>query len=205
MIFAVDSSALVLLLNPSANPPDDPSKGKPVEFARERVEHFLAALTATDTLIVPTPVMAEALVRAGEGAPALLEQLGNQARVKVRAFGLRAALETAIMTRHATVAGDKRGGSKEAWQKVKFDRQVVAIARVERADRIFADDRGLVRFAKQLGSDVFSTWELPVPEAARNLFTNAGLAPDGTGSAGPLTVVQLHTPRAIQLDHDTEG
>ena len=69
MILAVDSSALALLVNPAANPPDDPATGKPVEHARERVEYFIASLTASDTMIIPTPVLAEALVRAEDGVP----------------------------------------------------------------------------------------------------------------------------------------
>ena len=100
------------------------------------------------------------------------------ARVKVRPFGELAAIETAVMTREAIQAGDKRGGSEAAWQKVKVDRQVVAVARVERATRIYADDRNLVAFAKRLGMDAFSTWDLPVPPVLDNLFTVAGVPMD---------------------------
>ena len=178
MILAVDSSALALLVNPAANPPDDPATGKPVEHARERVEYFIASLTASDTMIIPTPVLAEALVRAEDGGPGLLEALGGMARVKVRPFGELAAIETAVMTREAIQAGDKRGGSEAAWQKVKVDRQVVAVARVERATRIYADDHNLVAFAKRLGMDAFSTWDLQVPPVVDNLFTVAGVPMD---------------------------
>ena len=135
----------------------------PVDRARERVEHFITELASTDTMIIPTPVLAEVLVRAEEGGPGLLATIGGLARMKVRPFGERAAIETAHMTREAVIAGDKKSGSTEAWQKVKVDRQVVAVARVEGASRIYADDRGLVAFAKRLGMDVISTWDLPYP------------------------------------------
>lgn len=203
MIFAVDSSALVLLINPNANPPDDPATGLPTQHARERIEHFLSSLASTDTLIAPAPVVAEAMVRAGEGGPGLLEQLNSQARVKVRPFGVRAAIETAVMTAAAVSAGDKRSGSSEPWQKVKVDRQVIAIARVERADRIYADDRGLVRFARALGMDAFSTWDLAVPETVSNLFTAAGLPASGAGIPSDDNVVTLTSRRAVNLDDES--
>ena len=58
MILALDSSALVLLVNPAANPPDDLGTKQPVTDVRERVEFFIAGLTPADTLIVPAPVLA---------------------------------------------------------------------------------------------------------------------------------------------------
>ena len=175
MILAVDSSALALLVNPAASPPDDPSTGRPVDRARERVEHFIADLAASDTMIIPTPVLAEALVRAEDGGPGLLAAVAGLARLKVRPFGQRAAIETAQMTREAVAAGDKKGGSVQAWQKVKVDRQVIAIARVEGATRIYADDRGLISFAKRLGMDVVSTWDLPYPPPQQQqLFQDEG-------------------------------
>lgn len=185
MIFAVDTSALILLVNPAANPPVDPETKQPVTHARERVELFLAGLSAADTLVIPTPVLAEVLVGAEEGGPGLLEAISGMARLKVRPFGERAAVETAMMTRDAVNAGDKRGGSQAPWQKVKVDRQVIAVARVESAARIYADDRNLVEFARFLGMDVFSTWDLPVPDGVENLFTAAGVELDPQAAPDP--------------------
>ena len=183
MIVVVDSTALSLLVNPSANPPNDPSTGQPVTQARERVEHLIASLGANDTLVIPTPVLAEVLVRAEDGAPGVLEQLSALARVRIRSFDERAAIETALMTREAIQAGDKRGGSTAAWQKVKIDRQIIAIARTSNADRIYADDSGLVSFARRLGMDALSTWDLELPMMEANLFTATGLRADGSREA----------------------
>jgi hypothetical protein len=79
------------------------------------------------------------------------------------------------MTRKALLAGDKRSGSDAPWQKVKFDRQIIAIARVQAATRLYADDRDLVTFARRLGMDVFSTWDLPAPPRVDDLFTVSGV------------------------------
>ena len=185
MILAVDSSALALLVNPEATPPHDPDTGLLVERASERVRHFISGLSASDTLIIPTPVLAEALVRAEDGAPAVLEIISGLARVKVRAFGQRAAIETAFMTREAIAAGDKKAGAEAPWQKVKVDRQIIAVARVEGATRIYADDKGLISFARTLSMDVISTWDLPFPPPRQTgLFDNL--------------------PRAVPLEGDTE-
>ena len=218
MILAVDTSALILLVNPTADPPEDPDTQMPVTHARERVELFLAGLSAADTLIIPTPVLAELLVGADEGGPGVLEAISGMARVKVRPFGERAAVETAMMTREAIAAGDKRGGSQAPWQKVKVDRQVVAVARAEGATRIYADDHNLGEFARRLGMEVFSTWDLPVPEGVENLFTAAGIplepqtttavdadAPIVDSPAAQATATDAHRPRAINLDGDADG
>ncbi len=203
MILAVDSSALILLVNPAANPPDDPETGQPVVHARERVEMFLAGLSVTDTLIIPTPVLAEVLVGADDGGPGLLEAISGMARVKVRPFGERAAIETAMMTREAIATGDKRLGSQAAWQKVKVDRQVVAVARVENVARIYADDHNLIEFARRLGMDVVSTWDLPIPEGIENLFTAAGVSLDPQSAATiDEPILDAHNARVIDLGGD---
>lgn len=183
MIVTVDSSALAILINPAANPPIDPSTGKPLQHAKARVDRFVSELTRNDTFIIPTPVLAEVLVVAGDEAPAIHQALAGLARAKIRPFGERAAIETAYICREAKSAGDKRGGSTDPWQKVKFDRQIVAIARVEGSDAIFSDDQGLVTLASRLGMRTISTWDLPTPEEVSNLFTVSGLGDDGQGCA----------------------
>lgn len=176
MILVLDNSTLTLIVNPGARPPNDPSTGNPLSYAKERIEGLVGSLTSADTLVIPTPVLAEVLVQAGDGAPALLEKIQTLARLRVIPFDQRAAVETAFMEREARESGSKKGASGEPWQKVKFDRQIIAIARVAGADAIYSDDEKLSGFAKSVGMDVRSTWDLPVPDTARDLFAN--LSPD---------------------------
>ncbi len=183
MIILVDSTSLALLINPDANPPTDPNTGEPVKFAKERIELLIASLTPQDTLVVPTPVLAEVLVKAEDGGPELLQQISDLSRIRIVPFDTKAAIETAYMTREATQAGDKRSGSSQPWQKVKFDRQIVAIARSVGASKIYSDDEDMAKFAKKIGIEVTSTWDLPVPENAENLFTAFGLRSDGKNEA----------------------
>ncbi len=174
MIIVVDSTSLVLLINPDANPPTDPNTSEPLKFAKERVEFLISSLTSRDSLIVPTPVLAEVLVKAENGGPELLQQISDLSRIRIVPFDTKAAIETAYMTREATEAGDKKSGSDQPWQKVKFDRQIIAIARAAGASKIYSDDEDLAKFAKKIGIEVISTWDLPVPAIEEDLLTPLG-------------------------------
>lgn len=221
MILAVDSTTAALIVNPASTPPTDPNTGQPVSDAAERVEHMISSLGPSDTLIIPTPVLSEVLVKAGDAAAAIVEFVTGLARVRIVSFDTRAAIEAAAMTQEAIAAGDKRSGSKKPWQAVKLDRQIVATARVAQATRLYTDDGELADFARLLGMEAVSTWELPLPPRESNLFTSVGLAAGGFGggetpkrSASPLPTVSgtqlpasallLTRPRrAVNLDDDS--
>lgn len=170
MILTLDNSTLTLVINPDARPPDDPDTGEPLKFAKERVEALVEGLTASDRLIIPTPVLAEVLVAAEEAAPEILNQLQSLARIQIVPFNQQAAVELAVMTRDALSLGAKKGASAEPWQKVKFDRQILAIARVTGSDAVYSDDSKLCGFAKSIGLHTRSTWELPLPEKEPDLL-----------------------------------
>ncbi len=67
------------------------------------------------------------------------------------------------MTRTALNAGDKRSGESAPWVKIKYDRQIVAIAKLAQADTIYTDDEGLRGFAEAQGLRVIKLAELPLP------------------------------------------
>lgn len=73
------------------------------------------------------------------------------------------------MTRAAIDRGDKRDGSDATWAKVKYDRQIVAIARVNSASAIYSDDVNLTSFARRGGLRVFSVADLPLPGSVSQL------------------------------------
>ena len=47
-----DASILLLLLDPDAGPPKDPQTGQPIENARERIEHLIAAFDRDRTKVL---------------------------------------------------------------------------------------------------------------------------------------------------------
>lgn len=170
MILTLDNSTLTLLINPGARPPEDPATGKPVTHAKERVEALIEGLASSDRLIIPTPVLAEVLVAAEDAAPDILNRMQTFARLQIVPFDQRAAVELAIMTRDAIKHGSKKGASDRPWQKVKFDRQIIAIARVTGSDHIYSDDTSLCDFARSVNVDARSTWDLPLSEKGPSLF-----------------------------------
>ena len=81
MRVVVDTSILLLFLRPSTPVPRD-RDGTPVpEHARDRVKYLIGRLEESNaTVVVPTPVLAEILVRATqEEARTILEQMNAAA------------------------------------------------------------------------------------------------------------------------------
>jgi hypothetical protein len=73
------------------------------------------------------------------------------------------------MTSAAIKAGDKLGGVTAGWQKVKFDRQIIAIARVQGANRIYSHDPDLKTLVGAAGPQVLALDDLPDPPAHAQL------------------------------------
>lgn len=164
MLVVLDAAILMLLIDADAPAPTDHSTGAPVNRCRERLEYLVKRFESEAIkALVPTPALAEVLVRASSAGPAIVEELSRLAVLRIVPFDTRAAIEFACMTREAIDAGDKKDGSMESWAKVKFDRQIIAIARVEGAQEIYTDDAGLRRFAQRFGFKVVGIVDLPLP------------------------------------------
>ena len=168
----LDATAFSLMVNPDARPPNDPTTGLPVARVRERFRFLEAeAQRQRQTILIPTPALAEVLVGLGDAGPAVLDRIMRSSHFKIAEFDTRAAVEVAAMTREAIRAGDKRGGSSSDWQKVKIDRQIIAIARVQGAERVYSDDSGVASFAAAISIPVVQTWTMPLPpEDAQGRF-----------------------------------
>ena len=170
MTVVFDATMLLLLLRPGVSPPFDPATGKPVAHAEERIAQLVSDLEkARVTIIVPTPALSELLVHAGSAGPEWVRQISRSAAFKLAPFDTLAAIEVAEMTRVAIAAGDKRSGASATWVKVKYDRQIVAIAKVAHADTIYTDDEGLRGFAEAQGLSVVKLAELPLPATRAQL------------------------------------
>ena len=127
----IDATNLLLMLRPGTHVPAGPD-GVPVDKPKERIEFLISKLDKEKAkIIIPTPALSEALVRAGPAAAQeIIEKLQKYSVFKIEPFDTRAAIEVAAMTRKALDGGNKRGKSGATWAKVKYDRQIVAIARV---------------------------------------------------------------------------
>lgn len=160
-----DATTLTLLLNPDARPPLDPRTKAPVEFAAERIDAFVERLSRDKRrVIIPTPVLAEVLVQLEEAGVAYVQRLQKMAAFEIVDFDVLAAVELSQMMKTALRTGDKKLGEAETpWQRIKIDRQIIAIARVKGAKVIFTDDGPLGRFAQRMDMVVLRLHTLPMP------------------------------------------
>ena len=114
----------------------------------------------------------------------IVEELQKHAVFSIEPFDTRAALEVSAMSRTALAGGNKKGKSTAPWQKVKFDRQIVAIAKVHGATEIYSDDDDIMALGGQAKIKVIRLSDLPLPpekeqldflmEAATLVETNPG-------------------------------
>ena len=119
---------------------------------------------AGERIVVPTPALTELLVKAGDAGPKYLEIITRSKYFRVGEFGVLAAVEAAALEREARSKGPKRGATPEAtWDKVKFDRQIVAIAKAVGAKAIYTNDDQLARHARAAELEVKTPGDLPEP------------------------------------------
>ena len=159
-----DATMLMLLIQPDTGKPTDSRTGKPVSHVRERIAAFVSqADKARMKIGIPTPALSEVLVRAGSAAVKVVEKIKEFSVFEILPFDELSAIEVAMLTRSALDSGNKRGSSSEIWSKVKYDRQIAAIAKVREATAIYTDDAGLRNVATALNIEVISVAEMPLP------------------------------------------
>jgi len=162
-----DSSVLLLVLDPDAKAPVDPNTGERVENAAGRIAYLIENLTADkEIIVIPTPVLSEVLVHAGDALPSYLNILNQQATFRIASFDQRAAIETARAVSDALKRGSHRvdnANPDAARTKIKFDRQIVAIAKTEGAHTLYSDDNDVHNYATRSGLKAYRTAELDQP------------------------------------------
>jgi predicted nucleic acid-binding protein len=188
---AFDANFLTLVLYPAADPPNDPSTGRPVERAGQRIALLLDQLSKDgERIIIPTPVLAEVLVLVGAAGPEYVLLLDRSARFEIAAFDEKAAIENAVTVSRAIATGDKRSGlDKTPWQKIKIDRQIVAIAKVRGAKMIYSTDSDIATLARQSDIAVRHLADIAVPDDDLPLFklnSDSAIAPSSTEPSPPV-------------------
>ena len=87
---------------------------------------------------------------------------------RVEPFDDRAAVELADAEIAIRAKGGKRGSVPEApWQKVKFDRQIIAISKFHGVRCIYSDDPDIEKHGKDCGLNVVTLSDLPLPPAVQ--------------------------------------
>lgn len=156
----LDSSMLLFFLDKRTPSPLDPTTGKPIEHAKERIDYLIKTLQEDgNTIVIPTPALSEVLVRSGKAGADYIQILSGSAKFRIAPFDTRAAIEVASMAR----SGNKKGGLSSTHAKIKYDRQIVAIAKTENVTVIYSDDKGLRTLAQAHSIKVYGLADLPIP------------------------------------------
>jgi predicted nucleic acid-binding protein len=185
-VIIFDSSFLVVLMHPNCPPAKD-RNNNPVSQFKERVAHLAATMDVSNEVIgVPAPAMAEVLVRAGAGRSQYVSVLSDTWKFQILPFDSRAAIESSELIAKVKTAKESWG----TWAKVKFDIQIVAIARAESATLIYADDKDIENLAKRLKIKVCRICDLPIPVVPTEVTVEAGPA----GSQG---LLNLHLEKKL--------
>ena len=159
----LDATALLMLFYPTASPPIDESTGQPVTKCKERIELLLQHLSqANIQVMVPTPVLSEVLVTTGAEKARVLNEINNTYAFRVQPFDVLAAVEVAMLT-DGDLQSNRMLTRNETIAKVKYDRQIVAIAKVAGVKTIYSDDKSLGARAMANGITVIKTADLPLP------------------------------------------
>ena len=159
-----DATILLALLHPDAAVPRHPETDEPVHRSRERIEHLIDQLEKSkEKIIIPTPALSEILVRAENASPEYLRRINSASVFRQAPFDELCAVEVAEIAKEALNSGDKRSGHGGTWAKIKYDRQIVAIARVNNATVLYSDDREIFRLGTKIGLTVIRICDLSLP------------------------------------------
>ncbi|WP_147431268.1 type II toxin-antitoxin system VapC family toxin [Azonexus fungiphilus] len=155
--FLIDANFLVAYVHPSTSDDD-----------RSRIEHlFSLAEKSKSRIIIPMPAAAEYLVGADMAGVESFNRLERKTFVYVAPFDRASAFECALLDRAALGGGDKKDGSISPWQKVKIDRQIVAIGKANGATLVISGDEGVRNNALRVGMDAKRVQDLELPESAK--------------------------------------
>lgn len=169
MPIGFDTNILSAFFNPGGRLPVDPATGQPVTHPRERIEGLILQLhKEKQKVIVPTPVTAEILTLVGPTSAEYLRIINRSRLFEVRAFDELAAIELAFLNRDVFAKQDAQN-RLESWQKIKIDRQILAICRVAQCTLLHTDDKGMIASAAKCGLPTKRIADLPIPDTAKQI------------------------------------
>lgn len=162
-MIAFDTTFLALMIYPGAQ--------HDIADAKERVEFLISDIHGSgEKIIVPTPAFSELLIKSGPARNEIIQLLTKSPKFKLAEFDVRSALELSLMSDAAFTRKDKKEGATGTWVKVKFDRQIVSIAKTFGARVIYSEDGGLRAIAKREGLLALSVSDIKIPEPDQGNF-----------------------------------
>ena len=187
-----DSVMLSMFLDPKAKPP------KPIDRPKARVEFLVQTLSeANGKILIPTPALSEFLTM--PDAERYLPDLENSDVFEVVPFDKAAAIENAAQARKAIAEGDKKSGAQGPYQKVKVDRQIVAIAKFHQVDCIYSDDADVMKLGQAVNLPVVGLESLPIPPEEAGMLPLEDVEATSLGSSSVSLPPAPQSPDAEQV------
>lgn len=165
MISLFDTNFLLLLLKPEAPVPPDFETNQMPDRACERIECFVKEMSKNKgKIVIPSVVLAEFLLFTGKDHAKYSDIIKKKSVFDIAGFDHPEAI---ILVEQAL--GDGRLKTKspndQTRAKLKYDRQIAAIAKTARATAIYSTDQDLHRLARRLDIKACNIKDLPYPPA----------------------------------------
>jgi hypothetical protein len=153
---------------------------------------------AKSKVVFPMVAIAEFLVGAELAGVKFLNTLDRKACIHMSDFNRAAAFELAQLDRAALGSRDKKDESEEPWQKIKTDRQIVAIGKALSAELVISNDKNVRNNALRVNIVGMKLQDLELPEAARQLTLVDQIKVIKTAKAKPKPLPLKSAPKAAQ-------
>ncbi|HAK1936212.1 TPA: type II toxin-antitoxin system VapC family toxin [Salmonella enterica] len=133
----------------------DPVTGLFVTDVKRRAEALVDKIESLNgTIVIPTPVLAEFLVGVHKShQQEKLNFIRSVSCFETAPFDELAAIECASIP---TLQELKKINTEGTANKIKFDRQIIAIAKALNVDEIWSQDKGVIDRCKHLNIPVFT-------------------------------------------------
>jgi predicted nucleic acid-binding protein len=158
---------LSILLNPDGKVPLDSESGLPLDHAKARAEYVVQIIQKSRRkIILPAPACAELLTAIGPDAQQYINIVGRSRVFEIGNFDARCAAELALLNRDTFKHHDDKNDA-QPYQKLKVDRQIIAICKVYGVTEIYTDDKGLANRARMCGITPIAIADIPIPDSVR--------------------------------------
>jgi len=170
-VVVFDATTMLLIMFPNrVSPPIDKKTSLPVTFIPQRINGLINRMKKDKTkIVIPSPAFGEILVRAGDDTQSFIDIINKDSVFRVEPFCAMAAVEVALIARQDR-KGDRSSGVDEntlTYAKLKYDRQIVAIAKVHRAKALYTDDGHIIELCQKLNIEAMGVGDLEIPKDER--------------------------------------
>lgn len=164
-MYCMDSSVLLHLMEQKRETILK-TDGTPIEFSVEILEHFVSQ--SDHDIMIPTPALAEILTASTSDQKEKVEEyIARNDQFIIAPYDQRIARMHARIEREEIA---RRGNSRKMvegskpWQRVKLDRQILAVAAFHECSGIVTTDKQMKKDANRYNLEVLEIEDLDIPD-----------------------------------------